>query len=288
MRLHVQCALMTVAGLLFGRANAQVFRVQGGTSTMLNAQGGSVEFKAPNYDGSVNLGYFDHHLRYGADNRYGFHNFTLLTGDETVPFVLPTDVFDSSHYFSVRGIGVTHKDGIGKYYAFAGTTSTWLGTGLFSAATSDDPVGMLFYERKISDRFKFFSRNIVSRRQTLLEGLEFQPSRSIKASFATGIGSNQKYFAASLDAETQKLIFRTSYVLTGKSFQRISLASPLSSEVDKGNAQLLYKPLESVSFTAGHQNLLEPLTLGGSVQHAKVDQLSADFHVQKFYFGSGM
>src|ERR1700722_12088318 len=196
MRLQVQCALLAASMLLSARATAQVFRVQGGTSTMLNAQGGSVEFKAPNYDGSVNLGYFEGHFRYGTENRYAFHNFTLLTGYESVPFVLPTDVFDASHYFSVRGIGVTHKDGIGKYYAFAGTTSTWLGTGLFTAATSDDPVGMLFYERKINEHFKFFSRNIVSRRQTLLEGLEFQPNRSVKASVTAGIGSNQRYFAA--------------------------------------------------------------------------------------------
>lgn len=287
MRLQVQCALLAAAMLLSTRANAQVFRVQGGTSTMLNAQGGSVEFKAPKYDGSVDLGYFAGHLRYGAENRYQMRSFTLLTGDETVPFVLPTDVFDASHYFSVRGIGLSHKDGNGKYYAFAGTTSTWLGTGLFNAATSDDPVGMLFYERKISDHFKFFSRDIISRRQTLLQGLEWEPNRSVKASLTAGIGSNQKYFAASFDAETQKLIFRTSYVLTGNSFQRISLATPLSSEVTKGNAQVLYKPLEFVSFTAGHQNLLEPLTLGGTMQQATVNQVSADFHVQKFYFGGG-
>ena len=147
---------------------------------------------------------------------------------------------------------------------------------------------MLFYERKINDHLKFFSRNIVSRRQTFLQGLEYQPNRSVRASVTAGIGSNQKYFAASLDAETQKLIFRTSYVLTGNSFQRISLASPLSSEVNKGNVQMLYKPLEFVSITAGHQNLLEPVTLGGAMQQATVNQLSADFHVEKFYFGSGL
>ena len=287
MHLQFQRVLLVLAVLLAGRANAQAFRVQGGTSTMLNAQGGSVEFKAPKYDGSVSLGYFEGHLRYGAENRYQLHNLTLLTGDETVPFILPTDVFDASHYFSARGIGVSHKDSRGKYYAFAGTTSTWLGTGMFNAATSDDPVGMLFYERKMNNHFKFFSRNIVSRRQTFLEGLEYQPNRSVRASLMAGIGSNQKYFAASLDAETQKLIFRTSYVLTGNSFQRISLASPLSSEVNKGNVQLLYKPLEFVSLTPGHQNLLEPVTLGGTMEQATVNQLSADFHVKGFYFGSG-
>lgn len=288
MRLHLQCALLVISILLAGRANAQVFRIQGGTSTMLNAQGGSVEFKAPKYDGSIDLGYFEGHLRYGAENRYQFKSFTLLTGDENVPFVLPTDVFDASHYFSVRGIGATHKDNSGTYYAFAGTTSTWLGTGLFNAATSDDPVGMLFYEHKINDHFRFFSRNITSRRQTLLQGLEYHPIRPIRASVTAGVGSNQKYFAAAFDAETEKLIFRTSYVLTGKSFQRISLATPLSSEVDKGNVQMLYKPFEFVSLTAGHQNLLEPVTLGGAMQEAAVNQLSVDFRLEKFYFGSGL
>jgi hypothetical protein len=118
--------------------------------------------------------------------------------------------------------------------------------------------------------------------------LEYRPNRSVRAALTGGIGSNQKYFAASLDAETEKLIFRTSYVLTGNSFQRISVASPLSSEVNKGNVQLLYRPLEFVSITAGHQNILEPLTLGGAMQQATVNQLSVDFHVDKFYFGSGL
>jgi hypothetical protein len=288
MRPHFQCALLVLAMLLAAEAKAQVFRVQGGTSTMLNAQGGSVEFKAPKYDGSVSLGYFEGHVRYGASNRYQFHSFSLLTGDETIPFVLPTDVFDASHYFSMRGVGVSHEDSTKRYYALGGMTSTWLGTGLFNAATSDDPAGALFFERKLNSHFRFFSRNIVSRRQTFLQGVEYRPNRSVRAALTGGIGSNQKYFAASLDAETEKLIFRTSYVLTGNSFQRISVASPLSSEVNKGNVQLLYRPLEFVSITAGHQNILEPLTLGGAMQQATVNQLSVDFHVDKFYFGSGL
>ena len=52
--------------------------------------------------------------------------------------------------------------------------------------------------------------------------------------------------------------------------------------------RLLYKPLDFVSLTAGHQNLLQPVTLGGAMQQATVNQLSADFHVERFYFGSGL
>src|ERR1700724_1996714 len=96
-----KCALILLAVMLAGRAEAQVFRVQGGTSTLLDAEGGSVEFKAPNYDGSVGLGFFDGHFDYGGQTRYVFRGYTMLAGDELVPFALPTDIFDSSHYFSV-------------------------------------------------------------------------------------------------------------------------------------------------------------------------------------------
>src|SRR5207248_2287371 len=86
--------------------SAQVFRVQGGTSTMLNAQGGSVEFKAPGYDGSVGLGYYNGKVMFGGETRYKFHDYTILAGDDSVPFTLPSDIFDNSHYFSARSAGV--------------------------------------------------------------------------------------------------------------------------------------------------------------------------------------
>src|SRR6185312_182267 len=59
------------------------------------------------------------------------------------------------------------------------------------------------------------------------------------------------------------------------------------SEDNKGNVQMLYKPEEHVSITAGHASILEPLMLGGTMQQASVNQLSTDFHIERFYFGSG-
>jgi len=286
--LRAKCALILLAMLLAGSAGAQVFRVQCGTSTLLNAEGGSVEFKAPNYDGSVGLGFFNGHLQYGAETRYLFHGYTVLAGDDSVPFTLPTDVFDGSHYFSARGIGATRKDDDSTFYAFAGTTSTWLGTGFFNAAKSNDPVGIFFYQRRLSKRLTFFSRDILSNRQTLLQGVEYRPNQWLKASLTDGIGSNQKYFASSLDAETQKLAFKASYVVTGDGFRRVTVISPMSSEVNKGNVQMLYRPNEFVTITTGHENILEPLTPGGPMQAASVNQLSGDFHIEKVYFGTGL
>ena len=121
---------------------------------MLDAQGGSVEFKAPNYDGSFGLGYYNGQVMFGGETRYKYHDYTVLAGDDSVRFDLPTDVFDHSHYFSARGAGVTTSNHDRSMYVFAGTTSTWLGTGFFNAATSDSPVAILFYQRKLSENVR--------------------------------------------------------------------------------------------------------------------------------------
>lgn len=285
-RLH--CALVLVVFAAAASAHAQVFRVQGGGSTLFNAQGGTLEIKAPDYDGSFGFGFYNGKPELGGNSRYQFRRYTVLAGDENIPFTLPTDIFDASHYFSARGLGLTRKFEDSRFYAFAGATSTGMGTGFFSAASVDRPAGVFFYERTLNGNLKFFSRNIVSNTQTSLQGFEWKANEWLKAAVTAGTGSNHVYFASSLDAETTRLAFRSSYVLTGDHFQRVTLANPFSSEVNKENVQMLYKPNGFSSFTAGHENILEPVTLGGTMQQASVDQFSSDFRIQRFYFGSGL
>src|SRR5215467_3704909 len=271
----LQSALILVILVVTSGARAQVFRVQGGDSTLLNAQGASVEFKAPEYDGSVGLGFYNGKFEFGGNTRYHYRGYTVLAGDEAIPFTLPIDVFDASHYFSARGMGVTRGNELSRFYAFAGTTSTWVGTGFFSAATSDRPAGVFFYERKWNRQFKFFSREIVSNTQTALQGVEWQPNKWLKTAMAGGVGSNQKYFASSVEVEAEKLALKSSYVVTG------------DQKVNKGNVQMLYRPNNFVSITTGHENILEPITIGGPMQEATVNQFSTDFHLRRFYFGTG-
>src|SRR5215467_6915391 len=288
MRFRAQCAAVLLAMMVAAAAKGQVFRVQGGESTLVNAAGGSVEFKAPNYDGSLGIGFYNGRFELGAETRYLYHGYLMLAGDESIPFVLPTDVFDGSHYFSARGAGVTRTNEQGRFYAFAGTTSTLLGTSFFNAAASDRPAAVFFGERKLSPRLKFFTREIVSSRQTALQGLEWKASPWLKTAVTGGVGSNEGYFASSVDAQTQTVALKASYVITGDSFRRVTVLSPLSSEATKGNVQMLFKPSEFVSITTGHENILEPLTAGGAMQQASVNQFSADFHVKRFYFGTGI
>jgi hypothetical protein len=52
--------------------------------------------------------------------------------------------------------------------------------------------------------------------------------------------------------------------------------------------QMLYKPNEYISVTTGHENILQPVTVGGPMQAASIDQISTDMHVERFYFGTGL
>jgi hypothetical protein len=188
MPVRAQCAAVLMAALLAAAAPAQVFRVQVGESTLLNAEGGSVEFKAPNYDGRVGLGFYNHRFELGWETRYLFRGYTLLAGDESVPFLPPTDVFDGSHSCSARGIGATRAEQQSRFRAFAGATSRLPGTGFFNAASTTIRQRLSFYDRKLNRRLKFF----LSNRQTALHGFEWKATDWMKASVTAGLGSKSE------------------------------------------------------------------------------------------------
>src|SRR5215472_18265865 len=81
-------------------SGAQVFHVLGGTSTLLNADGASVDIKGPNYEGNLGMGFLDGHFELGGFVRTKVLGYTVTSGDDAVVFDLPTDVFDTTHYFS--------------------------------------------------------------------------------------------------------------------------------------------------------------------------------------------
>ena len=266
---------------------AQVFKIQGGSSTLINAEGASVDFKAPGYDGSFGAGLFDGRFEFGAVMRYKYRGYSLIAGDDSVPFQLPTDVFDNTHYFSARGIGISSSSKERSLYAMVGTTSNWLGTGFFQSARSEEPVAVLFFERALSEHTRFVSRNIVSSRQTFLESLEWQPRKWLKGSVSEGVGSNQKYFATGFDAEWSNLALRASYVAAGTEFRRVTVTSPVSSEVEKENIELFYRPNSIFSISAGHHHLLQPPDNQTPAAHAAVNEVVGDFHIRRLYFGAG-
>jgi hypothetical protein len=103
---------------------AQVFEVGGGTSTLYQATGGGVTVHAPSYDLTVGAGVIDGHVLGGAQMVKATPHETYILGDDRISFRLPTDIFDVSHFFLARGIGMRATRRGNDMMAFVGATAT--------------------------------------------------------------------------------------------------------------------------------------------------------------------
>jgi hypothetical protein len=162
-----------------------------------------------------------------------------------------------------------------------------MGTGFFSSARAEDPAGIFFYQRRLADHLRLYSRVILSRHNTSLQSLEWQPRKWLKNSVTAGAGSGEGYFAASTDAELKTLSFRASYVAEGENFRRITVPNLMDSEADRGNVEVNYQPNSRLSLTAGHRDLLQPDSIGSPLERASVNELAGNFHISNTYFGAG-
>jgi len=268
--------------------SAQIFKVEGGTSTLFNADGGSINIKSANYDGNIGAGMFEGRFEWGAVARTKVLGYTLTAGDDSVRFDLPTDIFGNTSYFSARGVGVSRGDKDSGFYVLGGLTSSWVGTGFFQAARTQDPVGIMFFHHRLSDRLQFFSRNIVSNKVTSLQALEWQLNQWMKASVTGGIGSGHPYAATAFEAEMQKLTLKASYATVDPDFRRITIPDYYNSEPERENLEATYHFTRDMSITASHRNLLQPLSLDGSAERASMNSLSSSFRVGQTYFGTGL
>lgn len=286
---YLKAAIALLVGLLLAAlpVSGQVLKLQGGSSTLLNADGGSVEFKAPHYAGNMGLGVYNGNFQFGAVVRYPIHQYTVTAGDDSILFDLPTDWFDGTHYFMARGAEVSHIGQVSSVRLFLGTSSTGFSTGFFQAARSNDPTALFFYDRRLSPNLRFTSRNVVSKYQSSLQGVSWRAQKWLNFSSTGGFGSNHAYAAVGFNIETKNLALKAGYIDTGARFRRMTLVSPLSSEVQKGNVEFAYQPNRIVSINAGHHNILEPVTPDAPFTPASVNEIGANFHVGRSYFGAG-
>lgn len=277
---HVAALLLLVL-LLRVPAWGQVFVVQGGSSSLYGAHGGSVTIRTPKYEIGLGSGVFGG-PQFGGYLRTEYRGYTFNLGDDTVSFRLPTDVFNPSHYFLARGLGMGRQWEETSLYGFIGATSTGFSTPFFRAAQPETVAGGLFFDRQLRPDLRLFSRNIFSERQTSIHGLEWQPTPILRAAVAAGVGANQGYFASSLTAERGWASLTAGYTHAGDRFRRIVVDSPLSAETDRENIQLVLKPKPYLTLTAARQNFLSPLSgpgasLRGSINQYNVTATAAGF-----------
>ncbi|MBI4165034.1 MAG: hypothetical protein HY508_04800 [Acidobacteria bacterium] len=258
------------------RASGQIFKLEAGTSSLYQAHGGSVGFHTKNYDGWVGAGSMDG-VRFGAFMRTKWRGSTLSFGDDAIPFRLGTDVFDTSHYFMGRGVGLLQTRGATRIFSFAGATSRGTGTPYFRAGEAEKGVGLLFLDHQLSPKLNLFSRNVFSSRQSSIAGLEWQRQTGMRASVAGGMGANQGYGATSFTIDRDLYTLKAAYIYAGDKFRRITVQQPVSSEVDRENVMFTLRPTPSLAFTVGRQGFLQPFTESSQTVRGSINQYAATY-----------
>ncbi len=280
--------MIALVALFCVPANAQVFQVGGGSSSLFNANGGAVEMHAENSDGWFGIGALGGKLKLGASLSQRWHGSTFTFGDDIIPFRMPTDVFDQSHYFIGRGAGVALTRGRLSLLGFGGVTATGFNSPFFRAASPQDGVGVLFLDFKLSPRLRIFSRNIVSNLQTSISGAEWQPRKWLTASLAGGGGANQRYWASSIKIEKPMVSLEGAYVFAGEQFRRIAVQSPLQSETDRENVLLKFHPNSYFDLSAGRFTILGPVNGTQPSARATVNQFSGNVRAATFRFSASL
>jgi hypothetical protein len=251
-------SLLLLVFALGAPASAQVFQIDGGSSTLFEGSGGSLAIRSSDYGAHIDFGLFQSTPLYGFDFSAPRWGYNWQVGDQNIPFVLPTDLFDRSYYFIGRGLGAEHKTADTDYFYFAGATSDAFYVPFLTAATPETPAGVFFLEHKLSPQWKFYSRNVVSQTQTSIQSLEWVPRSHMDVGFAGGEGSNQGYAAGSFRWSPDWATLRASYALAGDQFRRITVSEPVLTEQDKENVELDVNPTPDFRFTVARQNYLSP------------------------------
>jgi hypothetical protein len=258
---------------------AQVFEVGGGTSTLYQATGGGVTMHGRSYDLTVGGGTIDGHVLGGAQMIKATPHATYIIGDDRIPFRLPTDIFDVSHFFLARGIGMRTTRRGNDMLAFVGATATDYNSPIFDGPKTNQAAGIFFMKRSLSPNLQLFSDSIISNKVTSIEAIQWTARPKLDLALAAGLGADQPYGAASLNYSRPWITAQAAYIEAGSQFHRVALVSPLLAEPDRENVLVTLRPFSFLSLSGSHQNFLVPLSPSLTNVRSSVDQGSSGLRI---------
>jgi hypothetical protein len=264
------------------RATGQVFQLGGGASSLLDAEGGSLEVHGADYTARIDLGYLGKPA-VGFFFSRPYKTSVIGAGDQQIPFVLPTDLFDHSFYFLGRGMSLTRNVGDSRLFVFAGETADGYFAPFLSVARNDTPAGAIFYERQLSPTLRFFSRTIFSTRQTSIQAIDWTARKDMKVGLSAGIGNNQPYGSSSFTMDKRWVVLDASYALSGRNFQRVLVATPQLAENDRENIRLELRPATNVRIVISRNNYLASF-MPNQYERAMVEGFGASAAAGGFQF----
>jgi hypothetical protein len=239
------------------RSSAQtVVEVQGGGSSLVDGYGATANFWRSGVDGWIGVGYLNG-LRAGAFLRTAVKKDTLRLGNDALVMRLPTDVFTPGYNVLVQGASYAGGNQRTSYLAFGGASSAGVGAPSFQPVNIEQPMGALFLQHQAAPTVRVSASAIFARQQTVLPGLEWQPTPNVTAGFVAGSGSGRFYAASSLSLRQGRLGVTGSYVWNPERFHRVPVPTPNQTEVDRENVSLTYDVTPAFTVGLGRQNYVQ-------------------------------
>jgi hypothetical protein len=247
------CTLFCLPAL----ARAQtVVEVQGGGSSLNGGYGATANFWRSSVDGWIGLGYLDG-FRIGAFLRKAVNKDTLRIGNDALVMRLPTDVFTPGFNLLVQGISFSGGNERSSYLAFGGASSSGLGAPSFQASSMEEPMAALFLQHRVAPTVRLTATALFADQQTVLPGVQWQPTPDLTTALVAGVGSGRRYAASSMVLRQGPVGVKASYAWNPDRFRRAAVATPNQTEVDRENIMVTYELSPQFSVGVGRQNYVQ-------------------------------
>ncbi len=256
---------------------AQVVQVSGGTSTLDQASGGQLSLRSQDYSASLGGGTIGGHFYAGGSAVRHFERGELALGTQQIPFDLPTDLFETGHYLTGLGLAYKTASDTSSTYLFAGTTATGFNTPFFTASTVDDPTFILKASDQVGTNTQLSTTLLVAQKPTVLASLAYKSDSAQTQLAATlGLGAGEPYSALSFSAHRRRFDLDASYIAAAVNFRRTNVQTPINSEPDRENLQLVLRITPKIGLTLSRQNFLTPVYQSTANTRSRVTQATTN------------
>jgi hypothetical protein len=170
---------------------------------------------------------------------------------------LPTDIFTPGYNLLVQGLSYAGGNQRTSYLVFGGASSAGVGAPAFQPTDIEQPMGAVFVRHSVEPTLHLTTSAIFARHQTVLPGIEWQPSPDLTTGFVIGMGSDRPYAASSVSVREGRVGLRGSYVWNPDRFRRVPVPTPNQTEVDRENLTFTYDISPEFSVGFARQNFVQ-------------------------------
>ena len=241
-------------------ACAQVLEVNGGSSTLYQAQGGSIILHGSAYESEVGAGLVAGKLVAGGHLAYRDKSNTYTAGVEEIRFDLPTDLFDAGHRLLGVGVGMKSVLPSTKLELFAGGTSQRFDTPLFTGVRADQPAAAFLLQHAFSKSVVTTTQLLAASPGTALQAVQWKAKPWLNLAASGGFGGTSHYEAISVSVKRPLVDLNASYVDAPMNFHRVGAEPEISPEPIHENLLFTVRSSRNprVTVTGGRQNFLVP------------------------------